>query len=267
LLDAARLLVVVNAVGRGMLSLHALAWRLIPVSDRTARRLFRGAMTIAAIWAVERLIEPAADAVASLNIAVAGRALGAALVAAVLGATVRRLTPGHAPNQTAAAAAQSDRWAPARTLAWIAAFLIFGAAALRLRRLRHLFGQPGDLSDDSRVSSLPARHRHPGRGRGAAQPRRFDRRPAHDPVRPAPSRAGADRGCRAGNRTAGDRRHRRGGPARALGRAVAGMVQLAARRLFRLRRRRRHAVAVVDARGGRGVRRRPVRDPAHPGVA
>ena len=129
LLDAARLLVVVNAVGRGMLSLHALAWRLIPVSDRTARRLFRGAMTIAAIWAVERLIEPAADAVASLNIAVAGRALGAALVAAVLGATVRRLTPGHAPNQTAAAAAQSDRWAPARTLAWIAAFLIFGAAA------------------------------------------------------------------------------------------------------------------------------------------
>ena len=45
----------------------------------------------------------------------------------------------------------------------------------------------------------------------------------------------------------GDHRHRRGGRARALGRAVAGLVQLAARGLFRLRGRRRHAVAVVDA--------------------
>ena len=37
-------------------------------------------MAIAAIWAAERLIEPAADAVASLNIAVAGRGVGAILV-------------------------------------------------------------------------------------------------------------------------------------------------------------------------------------------
>ena len=40
-------------------------------------------MAIAAIWAAERLIEPAADAVASLNIAVAGRGVGAILVALV----------------------------------------------------------------------------------------------------------------------------------------------------------------------------------------
>ena len=128
-LDAARLLVVINAVAHGMLAPRAVAWRLVPVSDRTARRLFRGAMAIAAIWAVERLVEPAADAFASLNIAVAGRALGATLVAAVLAYTLRRFGPPNDPKRSAAAAASADRWAPARTLAWIAAFLIFGAAA------------------------------------------------------------------------------------------------------------------------------------------
>ncbi len=45
--------------------------------------------------------------------------------------------------------------------------------------------------------------------------------------------------------------------ARALGRPVAGLVQLAARRLFRLRGRRRHAVAVVDAGGRRRIRASP----------
>ena len=44
------------------------------MSDRAASIVYRAAIAIAAIWAVERLIEPAADAVASLNIAVAGRA-------------------------------------------------------------------------------------------------------------------------------------------------------------------------------------------------
>ena len=53
----------------------------------------------------------------------------------------------------------------------------------------------------------------------------------------------------------------------ALGRAVAGLVQLAARRLFRLRGRGRHPVAVVDAGGGGRVRRRAVRHPARPELA
>jgi potassium-dependent mechanosensitive channel len=127
ILDAARLLALVNAVGRGMLAPQAAAWRLIPVSDRTARRLFSGVLRVAAIWAAERLIEPAADAVGSLNIAVAGRAVGAALVALVIAHTLRRLSPGH---QAGAAAAQSDRWAPARALGWSAAIAIFAAATL-----------------------------------------------------------------------------------------------------------------------------------------
>ncbi len=83
-------------------------------------------MAVAAIWAAERLVEPAADAAASLNIAIAGRALGAALVALVLAHTLRRLTPAHS---AAATAAPVDRWAPARGLGWFAAVLIFGAAA------------------------------------------------------------------------------------------------------------------------------------------
>ena len=73
-LDAARVLIVVNALARGMLAPGLAAWRLVPMSDRSASIIYRAAMAIAAIWAAERLIEPAADAVASLNIAVAGRA-------------------------------------------------------------------------------------------------------------------------------------------------------------------------------------------------
>ncbi len=123
--DAARLLIVINAFARGLFSPGAEAWRLVPVSDASARRVFRGVMAVATIWAAQRLVEPAADAAASLNIAVAGRALGASLVALVLAHTCRRLTPHPAST----AAAQADRWAPARGLGWIAAVLIFGAAA------------------------------------------------------------------------------------------------------------------------------------------
>ena len=76
--EAARVLIAVNALGRGVLAPGRAAWRLVPMSDRTAAIVYRLAMTIAAIWAVERLIEPAADAVASLNIAVAGAGRGRA---------------------------------------------------------------------------------------------------------------------------------------------------------------------------------------------
>ena len=59
---------------------HARAWArgLAARSDERpdGRDLLSLAMTIAAIWAVERLIEPAADAAASLNIAVAARGVG-----------------------------------------------------------------------------------------------------------------------------------------------------------------------------------------------
>ena len=119
--EAARVLILFNAAGRGMLALHARPWRLIAIGDRSAQLIFRGGMTIGAIWAAEKLLEPAADAVASLNIAVAGRGLGAALIALVAAHTLRRL------QASAPASATTDGWAPARTFGWITAALVLAA--------------------------------------------------------------------------------------------------------------------------------------------
>jgi potassium-dependent mechanosensitive channel len=123
--EAARVLIAVNALARGMLAPGRQAWRLAPMTDRSAAIVYRLAMTIAAIWAVERLIEPAADAVASLNIAVAGRGVGAVLAALAIAYALRRL--GVHPIG-AATSPQTDAWTPLRTLGWAAALIIFAAA-------------------------------------------------------------------------------------------------------------------------------------------
>ncbi len=119
------MLVAVNALGRGVLAPGRAAWRLIPIGDRSSGIIYRLAMTIAAIWAVERLIEPAADAAASLNIAVAARGVGALIVAIAIAYALRQLgsqpigAQGSQPN---------DAWTPLRTLGWAAALIIFLAA-------------------------------------------------------------------------------------------------------------------------------------------
>jgi potassium-dependent mechanosensitive channel len=123
--EAARVLIVVNALGRGVLAPGRAAWRLVPMTGRSAAIVYRLAMTIATIWAVERLIEPAADAVASLNIAVAGRGVGAVLAALAIAHALRQL--GAQPIG-AAASPQKDAWTPLRTLGWAAALVIFAAA-------------------------------------------------------------------------------------------------------------------------------------------
>ncbi|HKN29512.1 MAG TPA: DUF3772 domain-containing protein [Roseiarcus sp.] len=125
--DGARLAIVFNAIGRAMLAPHSKAWRLVNVGDRSAALIFRGGMTIAAIWAAERLVEPVADAVGSLNIAVAGRALGDALIALIAAHTLRRLSSPSAA--VGVKTAQLDAMAPARTFGWAAAFVGFAAAA------------------------------------------------------------------------------------------------------------------------------------------
>jgi potassium-dependent mechanosensitive channel len=124
-LEAGRVLIVVNALARGVLAPRLTAWRLIPMSDRSAGIFYRLAMTIAGIWAAERLIEPAADAVASLNIAVAGRAVGATLASLAMAYALRQF--GAQPVR-AAGSPQGDPWAPARTLGWALAIVIFTAA-------------------------------------------------------------------------------------------------------------------------------------------
>jgi small-conductance mechanosensitive channel len=124
-LEAARVLIAVNALGRGVLAPRRAAWRLVPVSDRSAGILYRLAMTFAAIWAVERLVEPVADAAASLNITVATRGVGALLAAIAVAYALRQL--GAQPPGVQGSP-QSEAWAPLRTLVWAAALIIFLAA-------------------------------------------------------------------------------------------------------------------------------------------
>ncbi len=123
--EAARVLIAVNALGHGVLAPGRAAWRLIPMTDRTAAIVYRLAMTIAAIWAVGRLIEPAADAAASLNIAVAARGVGAVLAALAIAYALRQL--GAQPAR-AQGSPQNEAWTPLRTLGWAAALIIFAAA-------------------------------------------------------------------------------------------------------------------------------------------
>ncbi len=123
--DGARLLIFMNALGWAMLAPRAEVWRIIPVSDRAAKAIFKAAMTVTAVWAVERLIEPAADAVFSFNLAVAARALGALVVALVATRTLRQLAaPFHADTS-----AQADTLASFRLLGWIATAILFIATA------------------------------------------------------------------------------------------------------------------------------------------
>jgi potassium-dependent mechanosensitive channel len=123
--EAARVLIVVNALSRGVLAPGRAAWRLLPMSDRSAAIVYRLAMAIATIWAVERLIEPAADVAASLNITVAGRGVGAVLVAIAIAYALRQLRFESAGAQ---GASQTDAWTPLRTLGWAAALTILAAA-------------------------------------------------------------------------------------------------------------------------------------------
>jgi potassium-dependent mechanosensitive channel len=123
--EAARVLIVVNALGRGMLAPGRPAWRLVPMSDRTAAIVYRLAMTIATIWAVVRLIEPAADVAASLNIAIASRAMGALLAALAIATALRQL---GSPAAGVAASPQNEAWTPLRTLGWAAALVMFASA-------------------------------------------------------------------------------------------------------------------------------------------
>jgi small-conductance mechanosensitive channel len=126
LLDGLRLIVLSNALGRGLLAPGHANWRLFDVDDRVIARLFHLWLSVAAILAAERLLEQAADAVASLNIAVAGRAVGAVLVA-VLAARTLRLVAAPVPTASLGAPPR-DSWAPGRALAWTLVALVFGAA-------------------------------------------------------------------------------------------------------------------------------------------
>ena len=151
--EAARVLIAVNALGRGMLAPGRAAWRLVPVSDRSAGILYRLAMTFAAIWAVERLVEPAADAAASLNLAVATRGVGA-----ITRCDRDRLrnapTRGAADGRARIAAKQ--RLGAAQNARLGGRVDHFPGRCDRLRRLRHFPRQSGDLPQHRRRRALPS---------------------------------------------------------------------------------------------------------------
>jgi potassium efflux system protein len=123
LFDGLRLVVVTNAIMRGLLASGRASWRLIDFSDATVVRLIRLWVGVAAINAAEKLIEAVIDAIgASLNDTVAARALGAALVALLMAQSLRGLTGPVSIER--ARAAQKDPASPARTIAWAVIALI-----------------------------------------------------------------------------------------------------------------------------------------------
>jgi small-conductance mechanosensitive channel len=121
-LDGLRLLAIAYALAHGLLAPGRANWRLVNLSDRAAALIERLWLGVAAILAFERALEPAVDAVGSLNLAVAGRAVGSALAALLLAATLRGFAGG------AAGAPPRSDWAPARAaFAWGLVGVILGA--------------------------------------------------------------------------------------------------------------------------------------------
>jgi potassium-dependent mechanosensitive channel len=116
ILDGLKLMFVANALARGLLAPGQPAWRLIAMNDRVATRMFRFWMSVAAIVAVEKVLEVTADVVAaSLSASVAARGVGAALVVVLMGRLLRTTAlPAAAPG-----APPRDGWAPGRTLFWL----------------------------------------------------------------------------------------------------------------------------------------------------
>ena len=217
------------------------AWRLVPISDRTAAILYRLAMTIAAIWAVERLIEPAADAAASLNIAVATRGVGAIIAAIAIAYALRQL--GAQPTG-AQGSPQNDAWTPLENARLggrvdhfrsprVTGYVAFATFLVNQAIYLSILGSALYIADIIAQDGTEAVLRPDGPIGARLMAMAGLRRNAlaqivRHPARRRP-RGGAG-GCG------------RGG-AEAMGRAVAGHVRRAALGLFRLLDRRRHPVA------------------------
>ncbi len=125
LLDGLRLIVVSSALGRGLLAPRRPNWRLVDVPDRVAALLYSLWLSVAAILAAERLLEPLVDAVGSLNIAVAGRAVGSALFAILMARTLRLMAAQTAAGAPGAPA--REPLAAVRVLLWALVAVILGA--------------------------------------------------------------------------------------------------------------------------------------------
>jgi small-conductance mechanosensitive channel len=123
LLDGLRLMALAHAFARGLLAPGQPNWRMMGLTDRQARRLFRFALLATAIWSIEKFMEPIADAAGSYNLAVAARAVCATLIPMVAARTLRLIA-----DPASAVPGARDSGAPARTLAWALTVSILAAA-------------------------------------------------------------------------------------------------------------------------------------------
>jgi small-conductance mechanosensitive channel len=124
LLDGLKLLFVTNALARGLLAPGRPSWRLVAVPDPIVTLAFRFWLSVAAIVAIERLLETAADAIgASLSVTVAARGVGAGVVVILISGSLRAAAFAAAPPGSP----PRDGWAPTRTLFWLLSVVLLGA--------------------------------------------------------------------------------------------------------------------------------------------
>jgi small-conductance mechanosensitive channel len=125
--DGLKLILISNAIARGFLALGYPAWRLIDISEPVAQRIWRVWIGVAAIVAIENVLEPIDDAmVASLSVTVATRGLCALLAVLFMAHSLRRI---YAPNPDALLAGKppGQAWAPIRALSWLVVAVVFAA--------------------------------------------------------------------------------------------------------------------------------------------
>ena len=122
-LDGLRMLAIAHAFGRGLLAPGISNWRLVPISDQASTLTFRFVLAATLVWAVASLFEPAAEAVASLNVSIAARGVAALIISLGAAGTLRRVGDPVEPTTTT-----HDPWAPARTFAWALTLTIFACA-------------------------------------------------------------------------------------------------------------------------------------------
>jgi potassium-dependent mechanosensitive channel len=128
--DGLRLIFITNAIARGLLALGYPKWRMVDLSEPVVQRIWRVWIGLAAIVAIEKVLEPIDDAVvASLSVTVATRGLCALIAVLFMAHSLRRI---YARTDDALLAAQQtgDAWAPVRASSWVVVAAIFGAVSI-----------------------------------------------------------------------------------------------------------------------------------------
>jgi potassium-dependent mechanosensitive channel len=125
--DGLKLLFVTNALARGLFAPGQPSWRLVARNDRIVSLAFGFWMSVAAVLALEKVLESAADAVvASLSLTVAARGVGATFVAILMA----RLLRSSVLAASAPSSPPRDGWAPARTLGWLVVVVLLGSVLI-----------------------------------------------------------------------------------------------------------------------------------------